>query len=67
MSKKRIWAGLFIPYISSISLIISGSKPCAPRYLESKFEESSELKLLKLSPSPPPENLAVDSTAVPVI
>ena len=60
-------AGLFIPYISSISFIISGSNPCAPRYLDSKFEESVELVEFKFSPSPLPENHAVDSTAVPVI
>ena len=44
-------AGLFIPYISSISFIISGSNPCAPRYLDSKFEESVELVEFKFSPS----------------
>ena len=56
-----------MPYISSISLMISGSKPCAPRYLESKFEELPESKLFNVSPSPPPENRAVDSKAVHVI
>jgi len=59
-------AGLFIPYISFISFIISGSNPCAPRYFESKFEESVELIEFKFSPSPPPENLAVASTAAGV-
>ena len=60
-------AGLFIPYISSISFMISGSKPCAPLYLDSLFVKLSILKLSVVSPSGVPENLAVLSTAVPVI
>ena len=51
----------------SISLMISGSRPWAPLYLESPSSKLEASKLEFSSPSPPPEKRAVDSTAVPVI
>ena len=58
-----------MPYIFSISVIILGGKPLAPRYLLFKLEDASNACLFLfspiVSPVPEPAKRAVASTASP--